>query len=64
MALHDAPQPDPGRSRLVGTDDDDHGTTADHADDVDPASDNADHFARRLTSANATAKRFPSWFAA
>jgi hypothetical protein len=63
VALHDAPQPDPRRRRLVATLDDDHGTTAD-AHDVDPASDDADYFARRLTSANATAKRFPFRLAA
>ena len=64
MALHDAPQPDPGRGRLVGTHDRDHGTTHVDAHDVDAASDDTDNCARRLTSANATAKRFPSRFAA
>ena len=64
MALHDAPQPDPRRGRRVGTHDHDHGTTADDAHDVDPASDDTDDFASRLTSANAAAKRFPSRLAA
>jgi hypothetical protein len=63
VALRDAPEPDPGRGRFVGTHNDDHGTTAHDADD-DAASDDADHFARPLTSANAAAKRFPSWLAA
>ena len=64
MALHDAPEPDPGRGRLVATPDDDHATTVDDTVDVDAASDDADHLASRLTSANATAKRLPSQYAA